>query len=73
MSDTPAELCYEYFDCKEYNCVRRQMHTVNCWDIDDVRCETHSKEFEKIKLKFKTKLEACKFCSYYQAYHHDVS
>ena len=58
--------CYEYFDCKELDCIRRKNITMNCWDIDDVQCKSHSKQFENIKEQFGSKLEACKMCIYYQ-------
>ena len=66
MSDTDRVYCYDYFDCKEYDCVRRKRLEMNCWDIDDVKCKTHSKEFEKIKSVLGSKIEACKLCIYYK-------
>ena len=60
------ELCYEYFDCKEYNCIRRNIPDKQCWEIDDVRCQSHSEEFERLKQQLGSKLEACKLCIYYK-------
>lgn len=67
MSIGTSDLCFEYFDCKELDCIRRQKLTANCWDIDDVRCQSHSKDFEELKSKFNSKLDACKLCIYYTA------
>ena len=68
MSIKAKETCYEYFDCKEYDCIRRKMPNKNCWEIDDVECQSHSKEFEKLKNLMGSKLEACKLCIYYKQY-----
>lgn len=69
MSAHNIELCYEYFDCKEFDCIRRKEPERNCWDINDVQCQSHSEQFEQIKKHFKNKLEACKLCIYYQNSH----
>lgn len=69
MSSQKHEACYEYFDCKEMDCYRRQKPSMNCWDITDVRCHSHSEEFAALKKQFATKLEACKLCIYYQLHH----
>jgi hypothetical protein len=67
ISNNNKDACYEYFGCKETDCIRRDMPTVNCWDIDDVRCKTHSESFETLKDRFGSKLEACKHCIFYQS------
>ena len=66
MSDVTTEFCYEFFNCKELDCSRRKNLNVNCWDVDDVPCKSHSESFERIKVQLGNKLEACKLCSYYQ-------
>jgi hypothetical protein len=66
MSNISKEFCYEYFNCKEYDCIRRKNLAMNCWDIDDVKCKSHSEHFGTLKNRFETKLEACKLCNYYQ-------
>ncbi len=66
MSDENTETCFEYFNCKELNCIRRDNLDKNCWDIDDVQCQSHSKEFQRIKNHLNNKLKACKLCIYYQ-------
>jgi hypothetical protein len=66
MSNSENNVCYEYFDCKELDCLRRKNLSINCWDIDDVRCKSHSPGFEKLKIQLGSKLEACKLCIYYQ-------
>lgn len=66
MTNIGKEYCYEYFDCKEQNCIRRKNLDVNCWEIDDVKCQTHSEEFEKLKNMLGSKIEACKYCIYYR-------
>lgn len=68
MSSNYSEPCYEYFDCKKVDCVRRTLPAKQCWEIDDVQCQSHSKAFADIKKRFKSKLEACKVCMYYQEY-----
>ena len=68
MTNEGKVYCYEYFNCKELSCIRRESPAINCWDIDDVQCQSHSKGFEELKNIHKTKLEACKLCIYYQAY-----
>ncbi|MCW8899110.1 MAG: hypothetical protein OQK95_00365 [Gammaproteobacteria bacterium] len=40
-----------------------------CWEIDDVHCQSHSQAFEDIKKQLNSKLEACKLCIYYQNNH----
>lgn len=69
MSNNIQEFCYEYFDCKEFDCVRRTNPDLNCWEVDLVSCKSHSPEFEKLKEKLGSKQEACKFCIYYQRHH----
>jgi len=66
MSVSTQELCYDYFDCKAVDCLRRKDLSRQCWEIDDVHCRSHSKAFEDIKKKFNSKFEACKLCLYYQ-------
>ena len=66
MSNVNKEFCYEYFDCKELDCVRRKNLVMNCWDVDDVKCKSHSEYFDAIKNQFETKLEACEICIYYK-------
>ena len=51
------------------DCIRRNFPEKQCWEIDDVRCHTHSEGFEQIKNQLKSKLEACKLCIYYQENH----
>lgn len=68
MTNKDADVCYEYFKCKEFDCIRRKNLTINCWDIDHVLCKSHSKGFEVIKKQLGSKLEACKFCIYYQSH-----
>lgn len=68
MSNVDKELCYEYFNCKELDCTRRSNLSINCWDIDDVRCHSHSEAFENLRKQLGSKLEACKLCIYYQSH-----
>ena len=49
MSANNTDTCYEFFNCKELTCARREKHTQQCWEIDDVRCQSHSKQFDYIK------------------------
>ena len=66
MSNINNEFCYEYFNCQEFDCSRRKNLDLNCWDMDELQCKTHSKYFEKLQEQLGTKQEACKFCDYYQ-------
>jgi len=66
MSNKARETCYEYFDCKEVDCTRREYPEMNCWDIDDDNCYCHSDGFSKLREQLVSKLEACKLCVYYQ-------
>ena len=66
MPNISKEFCYEYFNCKELDCSRRKNLVMNCWDVDDVDCKSHSENFERLKEQFETKLEACKLCNYYK-------
>lgn len=68
MSGNTIETCYEYFNCKELNCMRRDHPSKQCWEIVDVKCQSHSEQFELIKKQVKNKLEACKLCMYYKEY-----
>ena len=67
MKNYGKEICYEYFDCRAVDCARRKYPDMNCWDVDEVECKSHSNEFEELKKLFGTKLEACKLCIYYQS------
>lgn len=69
MSPEDKDACYTYFDCKEVDCLRRTNMSKQCWEIDDVRCQSHSKAFDYIKKQVGSKLEACKLCLYYQNNH----
>ena len=69
MLGSTREICYDYFDCKAFDCVRRKDLSRNCWEIEDVKCQSHSPAFETIKQQFNSKLEACKLCIYYQDMH----
>lgn len=69
MSNKTREECFTYFDCKAVDCLRRNDLSRQCWEIDDVQCQSHSQAFEEIKKQFKSKLDACKLCLYYQNNH----
>lgn len=66
MLNINKEFCYEYFNCKTFDCIRRKNLATNCWDVDDVQCQSHSEYFDTLKKQLGTKLEACKLCYYYQ-------
>ena len=66
MSFNQKDMCYTYFNCKEMDCIRRKNLSLNCWDIDDVRCHTHSPGFKEIRNQFENKIDACKLCIYYK-------
>lgn len=66
MSNINKEFCYEYFNCNEFDCIRRKNLATNCWDMDYVQCQSHSEYFDTLKKQFETKLEACKLCDYYK-------
>lgn len=67
MPNSENDYCYEYLACKEFDCVRRNNLSKNCWDIDDVECRSHSQDFEDLKKRLGNKLEACQRCIYYQS------
>ena len=69
MPKKHTETCYEYFNCKEFNCERRNLPLKQCWGIAHVLCHSHSEAFADIKKQFKSKLEACMLCMYYQEHH----
>lgn len=60
------EICYEYFDCKQINCVRREKTELNCWEIEDSSCKAYDKSINILRENFSSKLDACKVCVYYQ-------
>lgn len=62
------EVCYEYFDCKELDCIRRKDLAKNCWEIDGVSCHCHSEEFDRLRKQLGSKLAACKLCIFYQRF-----
>ena len=69
MPQKIREPCFDYFNCKAYDCIRREDLSRQCWEIDDVQCQSHSQAFDDIKKQFNSKLEACKLCLYYQSHH----
>jgi hypothetical protein len=60
------ENCFDYFECKEYECSIRKKPDLNCWDIDDINCKSHGEQFEILKKTLASKIEACKLCIFYQ-------
>jgi len=69
MSEKCKDMCYDYFNCKEYDCIRRSNLSENCWNIDHVLCKAHSPGFKKIQSQFENKLDACKLCVFYKSHH----
>ena len=37
-----TEFCYEYFGCREFGCIRRKKLELYCWEVEDVKCKSHS-------------------------------
>jgi hypothetical protein len=66
------ETCFDYFNCRAYDCIRREQLETPCWEIDDVRCKSHSEEFERLKQHLGSKREACKLCVYYKLAHEEI-
>ena len=58
--------CYEYFDCKQTECVMfESKETRACWEVDTINCHNDGIEgFGKITPEAKKKL--CEVCQYYK-------
>ncbi len=63
------EKCHEYFSCEKMDCVRRKNEDLECWEIEETLCDTHSDYVTKIRNYIGGKSEACKYCIYYQQKH----
>lgn len=57
------EKCYEYFDCKETNCIMFSKETKDCWNFSD---ETHcnNPNFKDLGPS------KCTWCIYYRKSFH---
>ena len=61
------EQCYDFYDCKESECVKRTDDR-NCWEIEGTLCEEHVMDHIK-KLVQISGGSVCEYCSYYKQYH----
>jgi len=55
--------CYEYFNCKKYDCPVFSDNSVPCWERDDTLCNNPCKE---IAAKHGGQKNACEYCLYYK-------
>ena len=62
------EKCYEFFDCDEMDCIRRENDDLQCWEIESTSCHDHSDIFAKFRLLLEGKIDACNKCDYYKLY-----
>lgn len=57
--------CYEYFDCKKYDCVMRsQKEEIKCWELEGTLC--HS---EHLNLLEEMAGDKCLYCIYHKSMH----
>ncbi len=65
------EKCYEYFNCKQTQCSRRRQanNNLQCWEVEDALCYKHSNFLIALREEGKSKIEFCKFCSYYKEHY----
>ena len=69
MSRNDQEFCFDYFNCKELDCPRRNNLSRNCWEIDHVQCHSHGDGFKALIRHLGSRTEVCKLCIYYQNHH----
>jgi len=62
------EKCYEYFNCKEVDCVARKTDALQCWDIENILCKEHIAFMRALNEKDGKKYDICKYCNYYKTY-----
>lgn len=55
------EKCYEYYSCKETDCImfKKDENTINCWDFDETLCNHANLDVFK-----KLHLSKCELCLY---------
>ncbi len=58
--------CYEYFMCKKIACSSYTKLVNKCWEDNGSLCGNHGVEdFNLLQKTVHNKIEACKFCDYY--------
>ncbi|MFK5891644.1 MAG: hypothetical protein QM504_00305 [Pseudomonadota bacterium] len=58
--------CYNYFSCNKIECSSYNHPGSKCWEDESSLCGTHGVEdFNLLQQTVKNKIEACKFCAYY--------
>lgn len=56
------EKCYEYFACRQTECVMRNSgNNVKCWEMEETLC--HSEHLQILERLHKDK---CNYCIYHQ-------
>jgi len=62
------EKCFDFFFCEEQNCVRRDIHDKQCWEIEGTSCYDHSKFIDNLRELMEGKMDFCLKCDYYKIY-----
>jgi len=67
------EKCYEFLDCNEMDCIRRETDNLQCWEIEGTLCYDHSDIFTKFHALLENKVDACVKCNYYKIYNNKTT
>jgi hypothetical protein len=58
------ELCYEYFDCQDKDCINRKEKRVDCWNVASDTCIQNIANIGKIPFSSKDGCEKCIYRKY---------
>ena len=60
------EECYDYFNCSESDCCKKNNKDKACWEYTGDSCKTHNEAMKFLRDSFESKKDACKLCLYYK-------
>lgn len=59
--------CYEFFNCKEMDCVRRKTEKYQCWEINNTLCQSQYDYQKNIQIATDNNKSSCELCPYYKS------
>jgi len=58
--------CYDFFNCKNLDCVRRKTEDLQCWEIQNTLCNTQNDSAEQLQAAMENNKSFCELCPYYK-------
>ena len=53
--------CYDFFNCKNLDCVRRKTEDLQCWEIQNTLCNTQNDSAEQLQAAMENNKSFCEY------------